>query len=426
MAMTGYWRQFGAFGRDARLYLSSIALQGFASGGIYAVLFSLYLLRLGYGPEFIGLVVAAGHITHVIVCPIAGALGSAWGSRRPMLAGVTLLTVGHGLAAISELIPTPWRATWVLATSILRHVGVSLNTVNANPFLMSATTPQDRHHAFATQSAINPLAGFAGSLIGGLMPRAFGALLGVSADDPAPYRVALLVASVLLIPALQVLLRTHEMQEARAPIRTVKAARAAPWAVIGMWSLTSMVRWAGRAPTNAFFNVYLDRALALSAAQIGAFSAVAKLTAVPAALVTPWLVTRWGRCSTVVRGTLIVAASLVLIALVPHWSAAGLGFIGFTALLSITSPVCSIFNQELVPPMWRPTMSGIISMAIGLGSAVMSLGGGYAIAGLGYQALFLVSAGLTALSAAMFWGFFRVPRGELARQSEATCDPVRV
>ena len=47
----------------------------------------------------------------------------------------------------------------------------------------------------------------------------------------------------------------------------------------------------------------------------------------------------------------------------------------------------------------------------------MSFGGGHIITGLGYRSFFLTTAGLTLTGALIYWVYFRVPRGELARLS---------
>ena len=50
-------------------YFVAVALVGFAlDGGIYSVLLNLFLLRLGYGPEQIGLVNAAGTPPSTGIC----------------------------------------------------------------------------------------------------------------------------------------------------------------------------------------------------------------------------------------------------------------------------------------------------------------------------------------------------------------------
>jgi len=74
-----YLKALRLFSRNVRLYLITTVLVGFCYYGIYAVLFNLYLLRLGYGPGFIGLVNAAGWSPVVVFALPAGALGSRWG-----------------------------------------------------------------------------------------------------------------------------------------------------------------------------------------------------------------------------------------------------------------------------------------------------------------------------------------------------------
>jgi hypothetical protein len=56
-------------------------------------------------------------------------------------------------------------------------------------------------------------------------------------------------------------------------------------------------------------------------------------------------------------------------------------------------------------------------MAWGLGSSIVSFGGGYIIASSGYRSLFLIGAGLTMAGAVIFRAYSRVPRGELAQGS---------
>ena len=70
------------------------------------------------------------------------------------------------------------------------------------PFLTLICPPRLRNHVFSTQVALWPLAGFAGSLCGGLLPGLFSAFLGLPEDHPAPYRYPLLLAAgVLFISA---------------------------------------------------------------------------------------------------------------------------------------------------------------------------------------------------------------------------------
>ena len=83
-------------------------------------------------------------------------------------------------------------------------------------------------------------------------------------------------------------------------------------------------------------------------------------------------------------------------------------------MLSVTRAILSVYQMEIVPPGWRTLMSGATSMAMGLGFTSMAFGGGYIIIEVGYSGLFLAGAGVTAVSAPLFWFFFRRPRGEYA------------
>ena len=61
-------------------------------------------------------------------------------------------------------------------------------------------------------------------------------------------------------------------------------------------------------------------------------------------------------------------------------------------------------------------MSSALTMAYGISIAGVSLGGGWMIDALGYRALFLSSAVITAAGVLYFQGYFRIPRGEYAKR----------
>ena len=54
--VTLYLQKLRLFSRDVRLFLVSSGVIGFSYFGITSVLLNLYLLRLRYGHEFVGLV----------------------------------------------------------------------------------------------------------------------------------------------------------------------------------------------------------------------------------------------------------------------------------------------------------------------------------------------------------------------------------
>ena len=417
---TIYLQKLRLFSRDVRLFLVAAAMLGFAWDGIRIVLFNLYLLRLGYGTESIGLINAVGSFAFSIFAVLLGTFGADWNGRRSLIVGVSLMVAGLALLPLAGAMPASWQTGWLYAANVLAYLGLAMWWVYSIPFLMGATGFGERNHAFSVQIALAPLAGFAGSLIGGALPGMFARVRGFSAEDPAAYGYALFVAALLLIPAVLVLLPTREPRTEIVPAGMTGSSRAradskAPYGLIILIGVVVWLRFAGTAAANTFFNVYLDDGLGVSTALIGAVWAAGRLVSVPAALATPLAVARWGNARTVIWGSLGLALCMLPLALVPQWAVAGAAFVGISSLFAMTTGPIRVFSQEIVTPGWRSAMSAAMNIGVGMSIAAMSLWGGYAIAVVGYRSLFLVAAGLTVAGALLFWLFFRVPRGEMAR-----------
>ncbi|NLS76442.1 MAG: MFS transporter [Chloroflexi bacterium] len=417
-----YWQAYRRFNRDVRLALSSHALVSFAMVGIMGVLFNLYLLRLGFDAVYIGLVAGISSMARAVACLLAGSVGARWGARRPMMAGIIVSIIFMALLLANEWLPAGARGAWILIAYVLAAAGQSTHMVFCTPFLSASTDATTRTHVFSVLAAISPLASFAGSLIGGLLPGALAGALGASLSDVAPYRYALLLAPLLLLPTLPILRAVRDMDRGMGQGARQAAERgsAAPYGIMAMLVVVMLFRWAGRAPTSTFFNVYLDDQLGASTALIGALAAAGSLLNVPGALFMPAIVARWGAYHTLIWCTVAMGFCLLPLALVPHWLAAGLSYVLTLGLYGITSPAITVYSQEMVSAEWRPAMSGIMNMSVGLGSGLMAFGGGYAIAALGYRPLFLISAICMAIGAVVFWAYFRTPRGEMRREGRGT------
>lgn len=397
------------------LYFVAIALVGFAvNGGVYAVLLNLYLLRLGYGPELIGFVNSAGALTFALASLPAGALGERWGSRRIMLVGLGLLLAGSLLLPLADVFIPAWQLPWLVATEIVLYLGLALYFVNTAPYLMEAIGAEQRNRMFSIQTALSSLSAFAGSLAGGFLPPLIAALLVMPSDRPAPYRYALIIAALALLPAMLAIRAAHpaaaRRDETPVDANAVAALPSAATSIFGLMLVITLIRVlqvAGLAVTSTFFNVYLDAELLVPTAQIGAIIALGRLLGVPAALTTSALTARFGNRAVVIGASLGTGLSILPLALVPYWGAAGLSFIGVIAFSWVRYASALVFFLELVPPTRRAIVSGVTEMAAGLCFTVMTFGGGYVIALLGYRVLFLTGAALTGASALVFWLVFR-------------------
>jgi MFS family permease len=417
--ITDYLSMLRLFSRELRLFLITGALVALAWDGMRSVILNLYLLRLGYGPDFIGLVSAVGAFAFTLLCPLAGVMGTRWGSRRMLVTGLGLMAAGFCLLPLTESLPFDLRTGWLLGTTALTYLGFALYLVNGLPFMMGATGTRERNHAFSFHSALLPLAAFGGSLLAGVLPGILASLLDTPLTEPAPYRYTLWLAALFLLPAVPVLITARSAGRLKVQAPAVEpehtGSARAPIGLILIVVLFMALRFGGRGPVVNFFNVYLDDGLGASTALIGVLSASALLIAVPGALVAPLMVARFGNTRTIVWGMVGMALCTLPLALVSRWPAAGLAYIGSSAMFSLTVGPLRLFSQELVAPRWQATMASAFMMGSGVAFATLSLAGGYVIVALGYRILFLIATGLIAAAILLFWFYFRIPRGEMAR-----------
>lgn len=294
--------------------------------------------------------------------------------------------------ALADLLPPAWQQPWILALRLLPTCGFSLCSVSAQPFLAGVTSSEERPHAFAVRGALSPLGTVVGSLLGGFLPGFFARIAGGSLDQPRPYGYALAAGMLVYIPVIWALSTLRETGLDTREKRAAQEKGAVPYALLGAIGLVCFLRVGGEFSTGAFFNVYLDSAWSVPTATIGGLIAVANLLTIPAPLLTPPLVQRWGRLGTVLAGALGVAASVAALALVDHWVWAAVAFVCMTILAAMVRSVWVLMTQEVVAPEWRPMAAGVSNLTAALGVTAMSAAGGYIAADFGYRSTFATGA----------------------------------
>ena len=405
-------KAIGAFNPQARLFFIVLVGMCFVVDGVYTVLLNLYMLRLGYGTEFIGLVNAVGLLTFACVSLPAGILGSRLSTTLLMKAGAAISVCGGLLLPQAELLPPGPREVWLVAIYALMLSGFSLFFVNGAPYLLNVVDTALKHRAFALKTAGWSLAGFAGSLLGGVLPGLVAPLLGTTLAQPAPYRITLTLAGGVMALAALCLLWVRPLPRAAAPPVDDLPAQASGkrlnltgpvFMVIGVMTFIRLFQVAGTATAMVYFNVYMDQQLAVSTALIGAIAAAGRLTGVPTALLTPALIGRWGIVKVVLWGSLLTSLCLLPMALIEHWLAAAVGFIGTLALTSVRYASFVVYILDQVPKQQQAIMAGAGEMAAGLSFAIMALGGGLLLSLFAFRDLFLLGTVFSLTGTALFW-----------------------
>ena len=402
---------FRGFTRQTRLFFAVLAGLTFVVDGLYSVLLNLYLLRLDYGTEFIGLVNAVGLLTFGFASLPAGILGSRLSTTGLMKFGALTSLAGGLLLPMAEWLPPGWREAGLVIPPALMFAGFAFFFVNGAPYLINVVDKAYKHQAFALKAAHWSLAGFAGSFVGGILPGAIAGINGWTLAEPAPFRITFALATIVLALSALLAMRirplppktaptTHENPPARGGARNGWAASILMLIVI--MTVIRLFQVSGSATAMVYFNVYMDQHLAVSTALIGSMAAIGRLTGVPTALITPFLVRRWGNVSVVIGASLLASLCLIPMALVEHWLAASAGFVGAISMMSVRYTAFIVYILELVPGRYQALMAGAGEAAAGMSFAMMALGGGILLTAFAFRDLFLLGALLSFIGALSF------------------------
>lgn len=401
------------FNPQARLFFAVVFGMGFGIEGVYNVLLNLFMLRLGYGPEFIGLINATGLLAFALTSLPAGLLGAKVSATRLMKMGGGMALLGATLLPMAEALPTDWRQSWLVFQYVVMLAGFAFFFVNGAPYLMNSVKTEQKTQAFAIKSANLSLAAFAGSLVGGLMPEIIARTSDWTLADAAPFRITLHLVAIVLAVAVLLLLRIRPLAREVSPTSVASAARdpmphRAGWtmsflALVTILTLIRLFQVAGSATAIVYFNVYMDTRLLVSAGVIGSIAAIGRLIGVPLTLAVPRMARRWGHVNVVIAGSLVTALCLLPLALVEHWLAAAIGYIGISATMYIRYTAFTVYMLDLVPKVQQSIMSGSGEMAAGFAFALMALGGGIVLASFSFRDLFLLGAALSLIGTLTFW-----------------------
>lgn len=409
--MVEYIQRIRALDKDVRMYLLAAFSVGFSVvPGVAAVLLNLYLVRLDYGSEFIGMLNGVGSLAFALTGLPAGGIGARWGSRRTMLRGLTGVALGYALLPLAELTTDPLRGGLLIFLRVLTSGSMALYFVNTRPLVMAMAGPKLRAYVFSMQGTVAPLGAFLGNLTAGWLPSLFASLGQKPLTHAMPYRWPLALCAIFMLPAIWAVSRieldgraTGAALPPEAPVRQSDARL--PLLAVGGLVVVGLLQGSSVAVTRAFLNVYMDTTLSLPTSFIGGASSLGQLAGMFFALTVPFLVSRVDNRGTYLIGVVGVVLSTLLISLYPIRMAAGIGCVGINAMIALTVPTMSMYQMLLVSERWQPLMSGATTMAMGGSFALVSLAGGYLASATSYRRVFLLGCFCGVAAAIVFWAF---------------------
>ncbi len=394
-----FFRFVPRFSRDAWLYLVNTFFAGLMFGLQY-LFFNLYILKLGYNQEFIGLLASISALATAILALPFGVLIPKFGNKRSLLAGTFLQIVAFlGWSLL------PARFTLLLASALF-GAGYCLISVNAAPFMAAVTTPDKRTALFSMQFSLNTLAGVVASGIGGVLPPFFAHIFGVPAEGATTYRVILLIAMGVTVLSLVplALLRGERSPIASAPAFSERVARHQP--IVIKLTVAQFIIALGAGILIPFVNVFYKLRFDLPDPVLGGLFAISSLAMGLSALFVPALVKRLGKIRTMILTQLFSIPFLILMGFSATFPLSALGYLVRTALMSMNLPIFSAYAMGIVSGRLRAVTSSLLVLSWNGGWAAGSFVSGHIQSEVGFSTVFLLTASLYLIGSGIIYSFF--------------------
>ncbi|MCS7197786.1 MAG: MFS transporter [Candidatus Bipolaricaulota bacterium] len=393
-----YANRIRRFSPNARLFLLSIFGVGLASS-IFSLFLNIYLLRLGYKQDFIGLMAAIPPLVIAFLSVPAGVVGDSIGHRRALILGAAFSSLGAlGLVLFTK--PEPL----VLSIGIL-GLGSALTQVVSAPFMIEESRESERPHLFSVQFALQTLAGFFGSFLGGALPSLFALGFALTESTATVYQMTLAVGTGLI--GLSVLPLLGMRSTPRASSRTELRWRLkTPPRLVFKLILPNMILGLGAGLFIPFINVFFKLQFHISDELLGALFAWSAVGMGVASLAGPPLAQRIGRVRMIVLTQALSIPFLIAMAFVPILWVSALAFVIRYALMPMSAPIYSLFVMEQVAPEDRATVNGWSTMAWNLlfaGSAWLS---GQLQIVWGFRPIFVIVCAVYSISIALQYKLF--------------------
>ncbi len=400
-ALRRYVRSFTGFERDARIFLFTTLVYGVCLS-LWWVDFYLYLGALGFDNAFIGIAATASSAAGAIGAFPASILSDRIGRRLVLALGTGGATLG-----VLGLLVTTAPAALLLMAAVVGAANQAFFVVQS-PLLMERSRPEHRSELFSLQFAISNVTNVGAALVGGAIAAIVGGSTGLGADDPAVYRVLLVIMAVAAgLATLTVLAMRDDRPRRHREWRTLEQRPADAWAGepiaarpdhpaparrsarLGIprpadprtfWRLLipGFLIALGAGQVIPFLNVFIEGKFGLDLAALNVVFAVTSLGTAIAILVQPALARRFGKVGSVVLMQGASIPFLVVLGFSPILWTVIVAMAVRNSLMNAGNPIANAFAMEQLPAAERATYAAT-------GSLLWSLG--WVIAGPWYSVL---------------------------------------
>lgn len=397
----GYIHKMGSFTLNAKLFLIGSTFLS-TMGGIWGVIFNLYLMDMGFREDFVGYMLSIGGLAMGLGALPAGILCDRIGRRRSLMLAILSAIILNSVQIFTL------NATILLITSLLRGgISAALYTVALAPFIVEHSSPEERVYLFSMSSVLMWTFQMLGSIIGGILPGTFAILLKMSTSDFLVSRMTLVCALVFqmagLVPMyfIKEAIGSSSEQPKTFSFKNIKSK-----ATIAKLAFVTALLGLGSGFIVPLFNVFFVSKLGASKAEIGTIFALGQIGMAAGTLLAPAVAKKLGKVRGIVAVQLLSIPFMLAIVLSPNSASATTPYITRGALMNMAAPLRDSFSMEIVCASERGTTSGLNSMSWEILRAVATAVAGEMMESGNFLSPYLLTTVLYAASSILYLFFF--------------------
>jgi MFS family permease len=400
--INNYAQALKNFSTNARMYLAFNFLTSLYVG-MASVIFNLYIIKLGYNEQFLGLIISATTIAVGVFAFPAAQVCDRIGSKKSLLISCVLSSV------VLFLLYVLTSQEWLLALSLLSGIFSTVPTIIAAPFMVENSTAEDRIYLFSVNFSLFVVATVLGMAMGGYLPQLWSALFGVDGGSIISYRytlyASLAVSVVSIIPLF--LLQEKKRVCVDAPDLGMMLKELAGSKTVMRLVAISCLIGLGAGLIVPFFNVYFSKMLSATTGQIGIIFALAQASMAIGAMAVPFLVSRIGKVKTVSLTYFISIPFLIVLAVSTNLYVAGAAYILRMLFMNMSVPISNSFSMEIVHSEKMASVSSLTSMGSYISIAISSLIAGVLMSYGSYLLPYAATCLFYLAASVLYFKFFR-------------------
>lgn len=403
VASSSYAAKVMRFSFNARMYLLFVFLTTL-NLGIYGVIFNLYILRLGFGEDFLGLILSSASTATGLFAIPAAFICDRLGRKRTLL-------LSSVLSVLSYLFLYNITSPGLLVLfSVASGMAAALSLVTGSTFLLENSEREERMYLFSMSSLIYTFSILSGNMIGGFFPGVMAGIFSFEAGGAEAYRLTLYLSLIATAASLLPLTFVTEAKAAKGEgigsqlgiyLSIFKSK------VVRQMTFFYCLYGIGWGASLPYFNVYFDTVLGANANQIGIFFSISQVFMIFGYFLVPILTEKTGRVKLVASVQILSIPFLILFVLTDNLLLAVIGFVMRYMLMNMANPILNSFKLEIVRPEERSIINSVMWMACYTFVGIGTYAGGMMMAE-GYSSMpFLVTALFYGVTAMLYYIYFR-------------------